>query len=50
MLYGLFRDKYGVAERSNVLLNEEGRVVLVKVYEPGQLPDIIEIIEAIKRL
>lgn len=50
ILYGLFRDKQGVAERSNVLLDEEGRVVLVKVYEPGQLPEIKEIIEAIKRL
>ncbi len=50
MLYGLFRDKQGVAERSNVLMDEEGRVVLVKVYEPGQLPEIKEIIEAIKRL
>lgn len=51
MLYGLFRDKQGVAERSNVLLDEGGRaVVLVKVYEPRQLPDIKEIIEAIKRL
>lgn len=50
MLYGLFRDKQGFAERSNVLLDEEGKVTLVKVYEPGQLPDIKEIIEAMKRL
>lgn len=50
MLYGLFRDKQGVSERSNVLLDEGGRAVLVKVYEPRQLPDIKEIIEAIKRL
>jgi peroxiredoxin len=50
MLYGLFRDKQGFAERSNVLLDEEGKVILVKVYEPGQLPDIKEIIEAMKRL
>ena len=50
MLYGLFRDKQGVAERSQVLLDEAGKVALVKVYEPGQPPDMKEIIEAIKRL
>jgi peroxiredoxin len=50
ILYGLFRDKQGFAERSNVLLDEEGKVTLVKVYEPGQLPGIEEIIEAMKRL
>lgn len=50
MLYGLFREKQGVAERSQVLLDEEGNVTLVKVYEPGQPPDMKEIIEAIKRL
>ncbi|HSD59091.1 MAG TPA: peroxiredoxin [Methanotrichaceae archaeon] len=50
MLYGLFRDKQGVAERSQVLLDEEGKVALVKVYELGQPPDMKEIIEAIKRL
>jgi peroxiredoxin len=50
ILYGLFRDKQGFAERANVLLDEEGRVTLVKVYELGQLPDIEEIIEAMKRL
>jgi peroxiredoxin len=50
ILYGLFRDKQGFAERSNVLLDEEGKVTLVKVYEPRQLPDIEEIIEAMKRL
>ncbi len=50
MLYGLFRDKQGVAVRSQVLLDEEGKVTLVKVYEPGQPPDMKEIIEAIKRL
>jgi peroxiredoxin len=50
ILYGLFRDKQGFAERSNVLLDEKGKVTLVKVYEPRQLPGIEEIIEAMKRL
>lgn len=49
MLYGLFQDQQGVAERSNVLLDEGGKAVFVKVYEPRQLPDIKEIIEAIIR-
>ncbi|HEX7445326.1 MAG TPA: redoxin domain-containing protein [Methanothrix sp.] len=49
-LYGLFREVEGFAQRANVLVNEDGKVVFVKVYELKQLPPIDEIIEAIKKL
>ncbi len=49
-LYGLFRDKEGFAERSNVLVNEDGKVANVWVYELPQLPPIEEILEAIEKL
>jgi peroxiredoxin len=41
--YGLFRKAGGFSERANVLLDEKHRVVFVKVYPIGQLPDIEEI-------
>ena len=49
-LYGLFREADGFAQRANVLVNEEGKVAWVKVYELKQLPPIDEVIEAIKKL
>jgi peroxiredoxin len=48
--YGVFRNKYGTSERANVIIDEEQKVAFVKVYPIGQLPDIKEIIEALKKL
>jgi peroxiredoxin len=48
--YGLFREKYGSSERANVIVDGEGRVALIKVYEIPQLPDIREILDFISRM
>jgi peroxiredoxin len=47
-LYGLFREKDGFSERANVIVDESGKVVFSKVYPIGELPDIREVIEALK--
>lgn len=49
-LYGLFREAEGHSQRANVLIDENGKVAWVKVYELKQLPPIDEVIEAIKNL
>ena len=49
-LYGLFRERSGISERSNVLVDENGKIVFVKVYPIPELPDINEIIDFIKGL
>ena len=49
-LYGVFRSKYGTSERANIVIDEKQKVAFVKVYPIGQLPDIKEIIEALKKL
>jgi len=49
-LYGIFRENDGISERANVILDESGKVVFVKVYEISQLPDIQEIINVLKKL
>jgi peroxiredoxin len=46
--YGLFREKDGFSERANVVIDENGKVVLVKLYPTSQLPDIDEIINFLK--
>lgn len=43
--YGIFRTKNGFSERANIIVDEKGKIVFVKVYEIGQLPDIKEVIE-----
>jgi peroxiredoxin len=38
----------GFSERANILLDEDGKVMFVKVYPIRQLPDIREILKALK--
>ncbi len=45
---GFFRDKDGISQRANVILNEKGKVCFVKVYLLTELPDIKEIISFLK--
>jgi peroxiredoxin len=49
-LYGLFREHGGTSERANVIVDEKGKVGWVKVYEISTLPDIDEVINALKKL
>lgn len=46
--YGLFREEQGTSQRANVILDEEGNVIFVKVYDIPQLPDIEEILEFLR--
>lgn len=41
--YGIFKEKEGVSERANVILDEEQRVIFVRKYPAHELPDITEI-------
>lgn len=43
--YGLFNEENGASQRANVIIDEEGKIKWVKVYEPSQLPDIEELID-----
>ena len=47
--YGLFRDKDGISERANVIIDEKGTIIFLKVYKLGQLTDIQEIIDFLKK-
>jgi len=47
---GLFRDKDGISQRANVILDEKGKVCFVKVYPIAELPDIKEIIAFLKNV
>ena len=49
-LYGIFIEEKGFSQRTNIIVDENGKIVFVKVYEISQLPDIQEIIKALKEL
>ncbi len=46
--YEVFRDKEGVSERANVIIDVNGKVLFARIYPDEQLPDIDEIIKFIK--
>lgn len=48
-MFGIFRDKNGISERSNIIVDENGKIVFIKVYPISELPDIGEIIEFLKK-
>lgn len=48
--YGLFRERSGVSERANVIVDRTGKIAFVRVYEMPQLPDLDEIMEVLKKL
>ena len=48
--YGILRDKNGISERANIIVDERGKIAFFKVYPIKQLPKIGEILKALKNL
>ncbi|MDD3626731.1 MAG: redoxin domain-containing protein [bacterium] len=48
-LYENFIDKLGISGRANILVGKDGNVIWAKVYPIKELPNINEVIEAIKK-
>ena len=49
-MYGIFREEEGFSERANIIINEEGKIEFVRVYEIGEIPDIEEILTFLRNL
>lgn len=47
--YGIFREKEGVSERVNIIIDEEQKIIFFKIYPIHELPDIMEIIKVLER-
>lgn len=47
--YGIFDEKNGFSMRANILIDEEGKVEFVKVYELSEQPDLNEILNFLKK-
>lgn len=46
---GIFIDKFGFSERANIIINEQKRVIFVKVYPIKELPDVQEILQFLEK-
>ncbi|MQY58191.1 MAG: redoxin domain-containing protein [Clostridia bacterium] len=49
-LYGIFREDDGFSERTNIVIDENGKVLFSKVYPLSELPDIQEVIQVLEKL
>lgn len=49
-LYGIFREKEGFSERANVLIDENGKIIFIKIYELSKVPDLKEIFDLLDSL
>jgi peroxiredoxin len=47
---GIFIDDKGISSRANIIINEDKKVIFVKVYPIKELPDINEIIKVLEEL
>ena len=48
--YGIFYDELNASKRANILIDEEGKVEWVKVYEISEIPDFEEVLSEISKL
>ncbi|MHB1151623.1 MAG: redoxin domain-containing protein [Eubacteriales bacterium] len=48
--YGIFIDEFGISERANIIIDENGIVKWVKVYPIAQLPDINEVLQVLSEI
>ena len=46
--FGVFRAENGFSERCNIIVDEKGKILFVKVYPIKQIPEIKEIIDIIR--
>ncbi|MCK5559571.1 MAG: peroxiredoxin [Thermoplasmata archaeon] len=47
---GIFRAEKGISERANIIIDEDQKVVFVKIYPIKELPDIAEIIQFLENM
>ncbi|MBN2017812.1 MAG: redoxin domain-containing protein [Candidatus Cloacimonetes bacterium] len=46
--FGLFLAEKGFSQRANIVIDEQGKIVFLKIYDIPELPDIQEIIDFLK--
>ncbi|HPS58089.1 MAG TPA: redoxin domain-containing protein [Spirochaetota bacterium] len=47
--FGVFIEKAGISGRVNFLIDENGKLIFVRVYEKSEIPDIEEIVRFLQK-
>ena len=47
--FGVFIDKAGISGRANFLIDENGKIIFVRIYDKPEIPDIEEIIRFLQK-
>ena len=47
--FGIFIEEKGISERANIIIDENQKVVFIKIYPISQLPDMEEIIAELSK-
>ncbi|PKL16028.1 MAG: peroxiredoxin [Spirochaetae bacterium HGW-Spirochaetae-5] len=47
--FGVFIDKAGISGRANFVIDENGKIIFVRVYDKSEIPDIEEIIRFLQK-
>ena len=47
--YDIFIEKAGISGRANFLVDEEGKIIFIRIYETHEVPDIEEIIRLLMK-
>lgn len=48
--YGIFIEEFGMSQRANIIVGEDGTVKWVKIYPIAELPDIREVLEVLSQI
>ena len=48
--YGIFRQEDGISQRVNIIIDENQKIAFFKIYKLGQLPDIQEIVDELRKM
>jgi peroxiredoxin len=48
--YGIFRHEDGISQRVNIIIDENQKIAFFKIYKLGQLPDIKEIVDELRKM
>lgn len=49
-LYGVFNPEFGRPDRSTFIVDRSGILRWIKLYKPGELPDTVEVLDALREL
>lgn len=48
--YGVFNEEFGRPDRSFFLVDKKGIIRWLKLFKPGELPDIVQVLDALREI